>query len=451
MKKFKYIVLIVILAISYTNIIQSAPKKKKVAQKSTNYPSKLLSDSILHPGLKYSNILFGSRANKISANILEYDLTNPELELSVMKAKNVSTELDKLQEIIRFCDNCDQKNTIGAINGSFWRAFRNNPIGATIIDGQIIELNPYKEWSGIFFDKNGIPYIDNFKLTGTIRLFDGKIITLSTVNRRRDSMGIVLYNIFGGNVIPHVNVASIDKIITNAYSELLKDSTSMVGDSTEIEFDFAEFEENLIQNARTQQLESSISKAVVEFIDKPGINKQFRGIVNFIDTGSVKINENQAVISLGFNLPPDLIIYSGDTLVFKFETNIHRDIDFKSAVTATPRLVRNGVAAHEAQREGSRSRRFISGQLGRTAIGYNQTKDKLYLVTIDHANRSSHKKGASLGELAQIMKQIGCHDAMNLDGGGSSVMIINGKNIMSKNNPEASRRISVGVGVRKKK
>ena len=451
MKTIKYIFLILILIISYTNITQSAPKKKKVKHKSSNYTSQLILDTLLHPGLKYSNIQFGSRVNKISANILEYDITNPELEISVMKAKNISTELDKLQEIIRFKDKSDNKYTLGAINGSFWRAYKSNPIGATIIDGRIVEMNPYKEWSGIFFDKNGIPYLDNFKITGTVKLYDGKIITLSTVNRRRDSMGIVMYNIFGGSVIPHVNVASLDKIITNAYTELLSDSTFMVGDSTEVEFDFEEFEKNLVENARTEQLESSINKAVVEFIDKPCINKPFRGIVNFIDTGSVKINENQAVISLGFNLPPDLVIYSGDTLIFKFETNIHKDIEFKSSLSATPRLVRNGVAAHEAQREGSRSRRFINGQLGRSAIGYNQNKDKLYLVTIDHANRSARKKGASLGELAQIMKQIGCYDAMNLDGGGSSVMVIDGKNIMSKNNPEASRRISVGVGVRKKK
>lgn len=450
MRKFTLLIITIFLTISYTNIIHSAPKKKKQSSKSGNYQSKLLSDSVIHQGLKYSNILFGKRANKISANILEYDLTNPELKLEVLKAKNNISELDKLQEIIRFRDNLDDYQTLAAINGSFWRAFRNNPIGACIIDGIVVEQNPYKEWSGIFFDNTGKPIIDNFKLKGTVKLHDGKIITLSTVNRRTDSIGIVLYNKYGGDVIPHVNFAKLGKIISDAYSELLKDSLYLVNDSTEVEFDFAEFERNLIENARTESLESSLTKAQIEFIDSPGINRSFRGVVNYIDTGAIAINSNQAVLSLGFHLPPDLIIYLGDTLEFKFETNEHNSIEFTHALTATPRLVRHGNAAHEAHKEGSKSRRFINGQLGRTAIGYNKERTKLYLVTIDHANRSAKKKGASLGELAQIMKQIGCYEAMNLDGGGSSIMVINGKNIMSKGNPEASRRISVGVGIRKK-
>ncbi|MFA5511405.1 MAG: phosphodiester glycosidase family protein, partial [Candidatus Kapaibacterium sp.] len=92
--------------------------------------------------------------------------------------------------------------------------------------------------------------------------------------------------------------------------------------------------------------------------------------------------------------------------------------------------------------------RFINGRLGRTAIGYNKEKSKLYLVTIDHSNRRIGRKGSTLGELAQIMKQIGCYDAMNLDGGGSTIMVIDGKNIMSPGNPDASRRIAVGIGVK---
>lgn len=438
------------LCISYTNVIHAATKKKKIA-KSSNYPEKIIVDSILHAGVKYKNILFGSRANKISANILEIDLNHPELEVSVLKAKNNNIELDKLHNIINFRDDFDGRKTLGAINASFWRAYSNNPIGACIINGNIVEMNPYKEWSGIFFDKKGKPYIDNFKLNGSVRLHDGKIISISTVNRRRDSIGVVLYNTFGGDVIPHVMTGTIDKMITEAYEQLIQDSTFMNGDSTEAPFDFAEFERNIIENARADKMEGAITKALVEFIDTPTINKDIRAVVNFIDTGAVRVFNNQAVLSLGYNLPPDLVIYVGDTLTFSFNTNVHSDIEFINAAAATPRLVRNGIAKHEAYFEGSKSRRFINGQLGRTAIGYNKDKTKLYLTTIDHSNRTLKKKGASLGELAQIMKQLGAYDAMNLDGGGSSVMVVDGKNIMAKNRPEASRRISVAIGVRKVK
>ncbi len=446
----RYFFILAIFTICYTSIIQAAPRKK-AASKPKGYTQVVVSDSVVYDGLKYSNILFGSRKNKISANVLELDVKNPRINVSVMKAKNNIFELDKLHRIIDYSDDINQSKTLAAVNGSFWRAYRNSPIGACIINGNVVEMNPYKEWSSIFFDKSGNPYIDNFKLSGKVRLHDGKVINISTVNRRSDSMGLVFYNVFGGETIPHINNNKMDDLITNAYEKLMQDSTFMTNDLTEGEFDFAEFENSLIENARSDQMESSIRKALIEFIDKPGINRNFRGIVNYIDTGAVRINNNQALLSLGFNLPPDLTVYSGDTLTFKFGTNVHSDINFDNAASATPRLVRNGEANHEAQFEGSRSRRFINGALARTAIGYNKDKSKLYVVTIDHSNNAVGKKGASLGELSQIMKQIGCFDAMNLDGGGSSIMVIDGKNIMSKNRPEAGRRISVGIGVRVKK
>jgi exopolysaccharide biosynthesis protein len=479
MSKLRFIILLLILSISYTNIIQSktkakpkaksgvtksakkkslskSKKKKRGRRSSLKYSSGIINgnfdmvlqkDTLIQNGITYKNILFGKRKTKISANIIEVDLSNKNLSVEVLKAKNNFSELDKLQEIIRFSDSTSNKYTVGAVNASFWRAVKNNPIGACVIDGSIIELNPYKEWSSLFIDDKGLPYIDNFKMSGIVKLHDGKIVRISNMNRRRDSTGVVLYNRFGGDVIPHISNAAIDKIVANAYSEVESDSTLFTGDSTEIEFSYEDFEKKIIENIRNQQLESSISKAVIEFIDKPTINQKFRAVVNYIDTGSVKIRHNQGVLSFGFYLPPDLVVYTGDTLEFLFETNIFPDKKFVYACAATPRLVRAGVAAQEANREGSRSRRFINGQLGRTSIGYNMSKNKFYLVTIDHANSSIGKKGASLGELAQVMKQIGCYDAMNLDGGGSSVMVIDGKNVMSRN-PDASRRISVGIGVR---
>ena len=35
--------------------------------------------------------------------------------------------------------------------------------------------------------------------------------------------------------------------------------------------------------------------------------------------------------------------------------------------------------------------------------------------------------GASLPQAAQLMAEIGCVEALNLDGGGSSCMLVNGK------------------------
>lgn len=66
----------------------------------------------------------------------------------------------------------------------------------------------------------------------------------------------------------------------------------------------------------------------------------------------------------------------------------------------------------------------ITGKNPRTAIGY--TKDNEFImVTVD--GREEASAGMTLGELAKLMKEFGCTNAMNLDGGGSSVMYVSGR------------------------
>ena len=60
----------------------------------------------------------------------------------------------------------------------------------------------------------------------------------------------------------------------------------------------------------------------------------------------------------------------------------------------------------------------------RTAIGY--TKDNKIIVFVCEG-RSIDAAGLSLPAMASIMRDLGCTEAMNLDGGGSSCMLINGK------------------------
>jgi hypothetical protein len=60
----------------------------------------------------------------------------------------------------------------------------------------------------------------------------------------------------------------------------------------------------------------------------------------------------------------------------------------------------------------------------RTAIGIREDGTVL-LVVVDGRARPPHSVGATLAELAILMKNLGCRHAMNMDGGGSSVMFVN--------------------------
>ncbi len=71
----------------------------------------------------------------------------------------------------------------------------------------------------------------------------------------------------------------------------------------------------------------------------------------------------------------------------------------------------------------------IGGRNPRSAIGYT-ADNNLVLVAVD--GREGSSVGMTLMELANFMKSIGCTNAINLDGGGSTVMYVNGRVV---NNP----------------
>lgn len=95
--------------------------------------------------------------------------------------------------------------------------------------------------------------------------------------------------------------------------------------------------------------------------------------------------------------------------------------DVNHIISGGPYLVKNGEIFVDMTEQKLSA---IGGRNPRTAIGY--TKDNnLILVTAD--GREGSSIGLTLNELANLMKQLGCVNAMNLDGGGSTVMFVNGQ------------------------
>lgn len=59
----------------------------------------------------------------------------------------------------------------------------------------------------------------------------------------------------------------------------------------------------------------------------------------------------------------------------------------------------------------------------RTAVGLSEDGQTLFLV-INDGRRPQHSLGMTIPELADAMIELGCHTAINLDGGGSSTLLI---------------------------
>jgi len=96
----------------------------------------------------------------------------------------------------------------------------------------------------------------------------------------------------------------------------------------------------------------------------------------------------------------------------------------QTAIGGGPVLLQNGEVNISNNYERKFAGRAIYNHEPRTAIGY--TKDNKLIILVCEG-RSKNAAGLTLIQLAQIFKDLDCVEALNLDGGGSSCMLINGK------------------------
>lgn len=93
-------------------------------------------------------------------------------------------------------------------------------------------------------------------------------------------------------------------------------------------------------------------------------------------------------------------------------------------VGGTPVLVRNGQVVEDFTPEQTLPS-FLTSNHPRTAVGIKENGTWVFVVV----DGSSYRLfgGMSIKELAELMLTLGCVEALNLDGGGSSTMVVNGK------------------------
>ena len=94
-------------------------------------------------------------------------------------------------------------------------------------------------------------------------------------------------------------------------------------------------------------------------------------------------------------------------------------LDAVSVVSSGPVLLVDGKDARLDENSFNRNRH------PRSAVG--TAGKKVYLVTVDGRN-AENAQGVSLWEFTKIMRWIGAEDALNMDGGGSTTLYVEGEN-----------------------
>ncbi len=266
---------------------------------------------------------------------------------------------------------------LGAINADFF-APNGDPLGLKIVGGEIVS-ETYPDRPAIGFLPNGQVIMGAPSLDADITRPDGVKAQLLGLNRPAKAQGdMVLFTNYYG---------------TTAQSE---------GAGVVVILD------TLTRPLRAGTVATAVVREVRE--GSSGIIPTTGGVL--IGTGAFA--DFLRPLQLGATLQVR-IDFSGD--------NAERWRQVEEAVAGGPWLVRNGksVQVEEHDQGGFNRTTFTERRHPRTAIGRTAQGEIIWL-TVD--GRQSHSQGASLPELAQIMVRYGAVEAINLDGGGSTTLVV---------------------------
>lgn len=155
----------------------------------------------------------------------------------------------------------------------------------------------------------------------------------------------------------------------------------------------------------------------------------------------IVMNQATATAKLGnYSIGQKVGFSQSNKFVFRPEKEMSA---VKIGISGGGELLRNGEIVSNGLIIGEKARN------PRTMIGVNKNKDKVYIVCIDGRGDSI---GATHSEGAEIMRDLGCYDAIHFDGGGSTTMALqqeNQKEISVVNSPSegTQRQVANGFGV----
>ncbi|PYS91661.1 MAG: hypothetical protein DMF62_02070 [Acidobacteria bacterium] len=131
------------------------------------------------------------------------------------------------------------------------------------------------------------------------------------------------------------------------------------------------------------------------------------------------------------------------------ENNTQPAYKLQDAVAGVPQLIKDGKIDITWEQEKT-TKAFVETRHPRSAVA--KLRDgKFLMITVD--GRSESSGGIGLQDLAEYLLGLGATDAMNLDGGGSTTMFLDGRVVNHPSDKEGERKVgdAILVTLRKKK
>ena len=344
--------------------------------------------TIVTEGITHQSLDTFTDSGWVKANIIQIDLTNEDLELNVMTAPNGISSLATVKAM------AEEHNTKVAVNADFFnlQSGETNMLGMVYQDGELISTPSKDNFVSFVITEENEVLFDYFTFTGTLYAENTSLT---------EEASCELYQI---NKVP-VTTGGIT-MITDAW-----------GDGV------------------------TVPDYTYSIICEPYDENEYKMTAFSWGNEKLAIPEGGAVFTVNYSVNAFLNANFAIGDIIRVETSISPDIEsIKEASGGNTLIVKDGQVAPFTSN--------ITGKAQRTAMGLSPDGETLYLVTID--GREEDCVGFTQTDLAEFMISIGCSDAINLDGGGSTTMVTpdryTGKQTV-QNSVSSLRKVSTALGV----
>lgn len=352
----------------------------------------------LHPGVEYAQVSHKLGDDPVKINLLRLDLKK--VRLDVHHALDKAIGLETTSSIAK------RKNAVAAINAGFFRLDKSQWAGEAAgilkIDGTLLSESQQNRVALAIRNNRDTTVVDFSHIETGLSLSVGvdSMFPVHGINRERKTNELILF-------------------------------TSNFGPSTQTGDDGSEY---------------AVKYCCKKLPQGGGVEAVFEG------KGNSPIRNNGYVISANGKWQDQLssefkhILYVHWNITYSFLDQGKADffLNAEDITNGVPQLIKNGKIDITWEQEKA-SKSFAETRHPRTAVA--KLRDGKFLMMTVDGRQPGVSVGMSLQELAEYLFSLGAIDAMNLDGGGSTTMYLDGKVVNTPSDKEGERKVGDAIVV----
>jgi hypothetical protein len=358
----------------------------------------IVSSREVRPGVTYYSIV--GKRGPWRIHVLEIDLRHSELEIEAARALDKLFGREPTSSIAQRHQTID-RTVVAALNADFFDLTTGENESNNVVDAEYVKGTKMTESPNDIFDNIHSQFalsisrkslLDRFAFVGKVFWTQGIASDLYGVNDAPRSNTLVLFNHYFGPSTP------------------------------------------------TDTLKMNIKELPLREIRKDH-DTSYAVVVGKVASGGTPIGAGMLVLS-GYSLLNPIMFTSsnvGDTVRFWLGTDPDGG-SIKTLVGGWPRIVLNGknIGPFVDSIEGTFPR-FSAQRNPRSGIGFSMDSTTVYFLAVDGRQPSS--AGMTLTEFADLMISQGVYQGLNLDGGGSTTFVLEGKIMNSPSDATGERPI----------